>query len=63
MDRCALCGEPIAANPSDPEDTKTDEHVPPLQFFPKAMRPQLRDKLWTVPSHRRCNQRHKSDEE
>jgi hypothetical protein len=63
MTPCALCGKPILDNPSDPNDKGTDEHVPPLQFFPKAIRPQLCDMLWTVPSHRRCNQSYKLDEE
>ncbi len=63
MKLCALCGERIADNPSDPEDAETDDHVPPLQFFPKALRSQLRDRLWKVPSHKRCNQSHKLDEE
>jgi hypothetical protein len=63
MKLCALCGQSIADNPADPDDQETDEHVPPLQFIPKAMRPQLRERLWKVPSHRRCNQSHKLDEE
>jgi hypothetical protein len=63
MKPCALCGEPILDKPTDLEDVNSDEHVPPLQFFPKTMRRQLRDSLWKVPSHRRCNQRHKLDEE
>jgi hypothetical protein len=62
MKVCALCGEPITDCPADPQDVETDEHVPPLQFIPKAMRPQLRDALWKVPSHKRCNQAHKLDE-
>jgi hypothetical protein len=63
MKPCALCSEQILDDPSDPEEAATDEHVPPLQFFPKAMRPQLRERLWKVPSHRKCNQKHKLDEE
>jgi len=63
MKQCALCGEPILANPSDPEDRESDEHTPPLQFIPKAMRSELREELWKVPSHKRCNQSSKLDEE
>jgi hypothetical protein len=63
MKPCALCGEPILPDPSDPDETGTAEHVPPQQFFPKALRSQLREPLWTVPSHRKCNQKHKLDEE
>jgi hypothetical protein len=63
MKPCALCGDPILDDSTDPELTGTDEHVPPLQFFPKGVRPQLHDRLWKVPSHRKCNQAHKLDEE
>src|SRR5438874_1343550 len=63
MKLCALCGKPIIDDPGDPEEAETDEHVPARQFFPKAMRSQLRGSLWKVPSHKRCNQAHKLDEE
>jgi hypothetical protein len=60
---CANCGEPILDNPTDPEDACDDEHVVAKQFFPKAMRSGLREPLWVVPSHRRCNQSNKLNEE
>jgi hypothetical protein len=52
---CALCGEPIPDKPDDPEYARTDEHVPASQFYLKSIRSQLREPLWTVPSHRKCN--------
>lgn len=60
---CALCGEPILNEPHDPEDSLSDEHVPPKQFYPKSMRSELRASLWTVPTHRKCNASYKLDEE
>jgi hypothetical protein len=60
---CALCGEPIPENAEDPLDSRSDEHVPPLQFYPKSMRPALRKDLWTVPSHRKCNRSYQKDED
>lgn len=64
MTICALCGEPIIVKkPKDHPEAETDEHVPALQFFPKSIRPQLKDRLWKVPSHRKCNAACKSDEE
>ena len=60
---CALCGQPILAKPSDADDRGPDEHTPPLQFFPKKLRAALRNGLWKVPSHRRCNASYKLDEE
>jgi hypothetical protein len=63
MKLCALCGEVISEDPADPEDAETAEYVPALQFIPKSMRPGLRGALWKVPSHKRCNQAEKLDEE
>src|SRR5437868_6634938 len=60
---CSLCGEPVSENSVDSEDSLTDEHVPPKQFYPKAIRSELREGLWKVPSHRRCNKDYKLDEE
>lgn len=55
---CCLCGDPARA-----DDPITREHVPPKQFYPKSLREGLRKSLWTVPSHRSCNNKYKSDEE
>ncbi|OAI51910.1 hypothetical protein AYO44_16840 [Planctomycetaceae bacterium SCGC AG-212-F19] len=60
---CSLCGGPIPDNPADPGDALSDEHVPALQFYPKSIRPELRSRLWKVPSHRRCNGSYQKDED
>jgi hypothetical protein len=60
---CALCGEPILEYPDDPEMVRSEEHAVAKQFYPEVIRPELRDPLWTVPSHRRCNNGVKADEE
>jgi hypothetical protein len=60
---CSLCGDPIPNKPDDVEDSHTDEHTPPKQFYPKSVRTEPRDRLWKVPSHRRCNSAYKLDEE
>ena len=44
-------------------DSLTREHVPPLQFFPKALRAEVNPNLQTVPSHLRCNAASRKDEE
>jgi hypothetical protein len=53
---CCLCGKP-----GTDEDPITREHVPPKQFYFKALRDGLN--LWVVPTHLSCNNQHKSDED
>lgn len=53
---CCLCGKR-----GTDDDPITREHVPPKQFYPKALRGGLN--LWVVPTHKSCNERHKADEE
>src|SRR6266436_4387729 len=60
---CALCGEPILKHPDDPEMVLSDEHAVAKQFYPESIRLELRDRLWRVPSHKRCNNGIKADEE
>lgn len=60
---CALCGEPILKHPDDPEMVRSDEHAVAKQFYPSPIRRELRERLWTVPSHKRCNNGVKPDEE
>lgn len=60
---CALCGEPILERPDDPEMERSVEHAVAKQFYPEPIRRELRDRLWTVPSHKRCNSGVKPDEE
>lgn len=57
MTICALCGEDIQ------KQDETVEHVPPKLFYPKCLRPTIREPLWTVPSHRECNEKYRMDEE
>jgi hypothetical protein len=60
---CVLCGEPILEHPADPEMVRSDEHAVAKQFYPESIRRGLRKPLWTVPSHRKCNNACKADEE
>jgi hypothetical protein len=57
MKICALCGEEIQ------KQDETVEHVPPKLFYPKCLRPTIREPFWTVPSHRNCNEKYRMDEE
>ena len=63
MKLCSLCGEPILDDPADPGDAESAEHAVPKQFFITKVRRPPREKLWTVPSHQRCNQSYRMDEE
>lgn len=60
---CALCGEVIPEKPPNDPESLTMEHVPTKLFHPKSMRPEIRGKLWKVPTHRKCNAAVKLDEE
>jgi hypothetical protein len=63
MTVCCLCGEHIKAEHVHEQDARDLDHVPPKQFFPKAIRETLRGSLWKVPTHKKCNQKVKLDEE
>lgn len=39
------------------------DHVPPKQFYPKSLRTKLNLNLWVVPTHKRCNEDYREDEE
>jgi hypothetical protein len=60
---CCLCGSRISANPVDPNDALSWDHVPPKQFYPKEMRATANPNLWLVPTHKRCNGDCRMDEE
>lgn len=60
---CALCGEVILEKPPNDQQSLTMEHVPTKQFHPKSMRPEIRGELWKVPTHKKCNNGVKLDEE
>jgi len=53
---CYLCGDPL----SDPTSA---DHVPPKQFFARAIRRAQQLQLDTLPVHDSCNQAFKRDEE
>ena len=60
---CYLCGSPIAADPADPDDALSRDHVPPRQFYSKEIRSTADLNLWVVPAHKRCNNGYREDEE
>ncbi len=60
---CYLCGHVIERNPRDPEMRRSKEHIPPKQFFPQPLRKQMNPHLDTVPSHKKCNNAYKDDED
>jgi hypothetical protein len=54
---CYLCGGPLDAD-------RSDDHVPPKQFFPEGFRKASRAvQLDTVPVHPACNKAFQSDED
>lgn len=54
---CYLCGEPIT-------DKISNDHVPPQQFYPKIFRQNTPNiNLLTLPTHEKCNNDYKNDEE
>ena len=60
---CYLCGEPIDRNALTPEDALSMDHVPPKQFYPKDLRTDRSPNLWLAPTHKRCNEDYRKDEE
>lgn len=60
---CYLCGREIVRDPKDTQMKQTVDHVPPLQFYPKQIRGQIKGSLITLPTHRCCNESFKEDEE
>jgi hypothetical protein len=60
---CYLCGGAIDRNASSPEDALSMDHVPPKQFHPKSLRSDRSPNLWLAPTHKRCNEDYRKDEE
>jgi len=62
---CTLCGHAIPKKSAQIEegDAYAEDHVPPKQFYPKALRQSAKLNLWVVPTHKRCNEAFKDDEE
>jgi hypothetical protein len=53
---CYLCGKSIKGKVSK-------DHVPPKQFFPKEVRLEKNLNLEKLPSHKKCNNEYKDDED
>jgi hypothetical protein len=60
---CCLCGQEILSSPASTLDELSMDHVPPRQFYPKELRRTQELNLWVVPTHRRCNESYRKDEE
>jgi len=63
MSTCCLCGDPIESDGATPDDALSMDHVPPKQFYPKEFRIDRNPNLWLAPTHRRCNEDYRKDEE
>lgn len=60
---CYLCGGTIEAKlKNDPMELSMD-HIPPKQFYPKQIRETQNLNLQLAPSHKKCNEDFKLDEE
>ena len=60
---CYLCGESIEDSPKDTGLKLSMDHVPPKLFYPKAIRQQEDLNLERAPSHNKCNEDYRKDEE
>jgi hypothetical protein len=57
VETCYLCGAAITSD-------RSDDHVPPKQFFPESIRAQFNlSRLITIPAHGKCNTGFSKDEE
>jgi len=60
---CYLCGDPIEQSPKNNSMILSMDHVPPKQFYPKGIRDNEDLNLRKLPSHKKCNEDYKLDEE
>ncbi|MBN1806013.1 MAG: hypothetical protein JW837_12250 [Sedimentisphaerales bacterium] len=60
---CYLCGSAIEHDIIDEQMELSMDHVPPKQFFPKEIRIDENLNLEKVPSHKKCNNEYKDDED
>lgn len=60
---CYLCGDIIQETREDAKMAISMDHVPPKQFFPKKLRTTMNSNLQVAPSHKKCNEDYKKDEE
>ena len=63
MPICYLCGNGIDRKVAEDQLEFSKDHVPPRQFFPKSLRQEITLNLDTVPSHKKCNNAYKDDED
>jgi len=60
---CYLCGDAVERSPRDADMRLSMDHIRPRQFFPQPLRKQVNPNLDVVPSHKRCNNGYKDDED
>lgn len=60
---CYLCGDAIDPNSIQDQLKLSKDHVPPKQFFPKQFRIDENLNLEWAPSHKKCNNNYKDDED
>ena len=60
---CYLCGQVIETKSTDDPMELSMDHVPPRQFYHKQIRATQNLNLNVAPSHKRCNEAYKEDEE
>jgi len=60
---CYLCGDVIDPNSVQDQLKLSRDHVPPKQFFPKQIRIDENLNLEWAPSHKKCNNNYKNDED
>ncbi|MBN2313189.1 MAG: hypothetical protein JXM79_04625 [Sedimentisphaerales bacterium] len=60
---CYLCGDVIDPNSVQDQLKLSRDHVPPKQFFPKQVRNDENLNLEWAPSHKKCNNDYKDDED
>ena len=60
---CYLCGDVIDPNSVQDQLKLSRDHVPPKQFFPKQIRNDENLNLEWAPSHKKCNNNYKDDED
>lgn len=60
---CYICGYVIEHDTTDDQMKLSMDHIPPKQFFPKQIRIDENLNLEKVPSHKKCNNEYKDDED
>lgn len=60
---CYLCGRVIAHSAHDAHMRLSMDHIPPKQFFPQPLRRTVSLNLDGAPSHKKCNNDYRKDED